>query len=236
MGQLGDTLRQRRISLGLSLEQAEADTKIRARLLDALEEGDYGKLPNPGYVRGYVSSYARYLELDPVPLLAMYRAETGAGRFHDINLPDEAVTPRHQQHAVPWRVPILALVIVVIVSLGVWVVSQALRGPQKPPPIPATPSQTATSTANGPGAPAAAKPFVLKVAVSRNGASAVKVTIDGRVAYDGTLTAGQQKEFQVAGSAVVIVGKPSQVTVTRDGKKVALGRKTPATVTLAAGQ
>ena len=59
MGQLGDTLRDRRISLGISLETAENDTKIRARLLEALEAGEYDKLPNPGYVRGYVSSYSR---------------------------------------------------------------------------------------------------------------------------------------------------------------------------------
>ena len=74
MGQLGDTLRERRMSLGISLETAENDTKIRGRLLKALEDGEYARLPNPGYVRGYVSSYARYLELDPVPLLAMHRA------------------------------------------------------------------------------------------------------------------------------------------------------------------
>ena len=84
MGQLGDTLRERRIALGITLEQAEEGTKIRGKLLEALEDGDYGRLPNPGYVRGYISSYARYLELDPVPLLAMYQAETGAGRYHEI--------------------------------------------------------------------------------------------------------------------------------------------------------
>ena len=52
MGQLGDTLRERRMSLGISLETAEDDTKIRARLLKWLEEGEYDRLPNPGYVRG----------------------------------------------------------------------------------------------------------------------------------------------------------------------------------------
>src|SRR5664279_2591617 len=118
MSQLGDTLKERRSALGVSLEQAEEDTKIRARLLEALEQGDYARLPDPGYVRGYVSSYARYLELDPIPMLAMYRAETGAGRFHDINLPDETVAPRNEQHAIPWRVGIIAFTIVAVLALG----------------------------------------------------------------------------------------------------------------------
>ena len=113
MGQLGDTLRERRTTLGISLEQAEESTRIRGKLLAALEAGDYARLPNPGYVRGYVSSYAKFLELDPVPLLAMYRSETGAGRYHDINLvDDEAVAPRGEQHAVPWKAGLIAVLVV----------------------------------------------------------------------------------------------------------------------------
>lgn len=237
MGQLGDTLRERRSALGISLEQAEDGTKIRAKLLDALETGTYDKLPNPGYVRGYISSYARYLELDPVPLLAMYRAETGAGRFHDINLPDEAVAPRDQQHAVPWKVAAAVVAAIVVLSLGIWLATRLSRGPATPPPIPtieatttdatggsktATSASTPTDAATTPEPPATYTPFTVKVTVSDNGASWVKVTIDGLSAYEGSLTGGQTKEFQVTRTAVVKIGKPSEVTVYRDGKKVAL--------------
>ncbi len=122
MGQLGDTLRERRTTLGISLEQAEESTRIRGKLLAALEAGDYARLPNPGYVRGYVSSYAKFLELDPVPLLAMYRSETGAGRYHDINLvDDEAVAPRGEQHAVPWKAGLIAVLVVGLLAAAIWV-------------------------------------------------------------------------------------------------------------------
>ena len=230
MGQLGETLRERRIALGVSMETAEADTKIRARLLEALEQGDYGKLPNPGYVRGYVSSYARYLELDPVPMLAMYRAETGAGRYHDINLPDEqAVAPRNQQHAIPWRVAIIAFTIVALLALGSCVAWRIVKGPTKPPPIPNSPSQgTAPATT--------APPFALRVAVGANGASALRVTVDGSQAYAGTLAGGQSKDFQVTKSAVLKIGKPAQVSVTRDGKPVAVPAGSNVTLTLNAAQ
>jgi cytoskeletal protein RodZ len=226
MGQLGDTLKERRMALGISLEQAEEDTKIRARLLAALEDGEYSRLPNPGYVRGYVSSYARYLELDPVPLLAMHRAETGSGRFHDLNIPDETVPARHEQHAVPWRVGIIAFAIVAVVAAGSWVTWRYVRGPQKPPPIPTAGSQT--------GAPATVPTtsFALKVTAVPNGASAVKVTVDGSQAYNGTLTAGQTQSFQVTTAAVLKIAKPTQVTVERDGKKVALPTGTNVTLSL----
>lgn len=232
MSQLGDTLKERRSALGISLEQAEEDTKIRARLLEALEKGDYNRLPDPGYVRGYVSSYARYLELDPIPLLAMYRAETGSGRFHDINLTDESVPARNEQHAVPWRVGLIAFGIVAVLVAGSWLTVRYVRGPQKPPPIPT--SSSPTSAPAGAPTTTVAQPFAVKVTVSPNGASALKATVDGSSAYSGTLAGGQSKEFQVATTAVLKIGKPSQVTVERNGVKVALPSGTNVTLTLTA--
>ena len=238
MGQLGDTLKERRLSLRIPIEQAEEATKIRAKMLTALENGDYDRLPNPGYVRGYISSYARYLELDSVPLLAMYRAETGSTRFHDIAPPDEAVRPRGEQHQVPWRVGIVVVAILALLSIVIWAALGARHGPDKVPPIPTTPgTQPTTGTISPSGedttspSPAAqtkstthAKltPFSLKVNVSSGSASWLNITVDGKQAYVGSLTGGSSKTFQVTKKAVVQVGRPGAVSVYRDGKKAAI--------------
>ncbi len=236
MSNLGETLRERRTALGISLETAESATRIRSRLLEALEAGDYDRLPNPGYVRGYISSYARYLELDPVPLLAMYKAETGAGRFHELNLvqADEAVKPSGEQHAVPWRAAMAVVLVVALAAFAVWAVVRIWRGPEPPAPQPTeiptstAPPATGTATqspavANPQDTPAqAAQPFTLKVAVAADGASWVEVKIDGKPAYAGTMTSGQSKTFEVAKEASLVIGKPDVVTVTRDGKEVAV--------------
>lgn len=237
MGQLGDLLKERRVALGLSLDAASEATRIRAKLLDALEQSDYAKLPDPGYVRGYVSSYASFLELDPAPLLAMYRAETGTGgRSRDIAPAPEAVKPRGQQHAVPWRAAVAAVVVLALVSLGIWAIVRSVRGPEAPPPIPATGSPSATSTASPtveateaapavtqtPAPVSEAAPFTLKVTVAPNGASWMRITVDGLKAYEGSLAGGQSKEFEVTKEAEVRIGKPSFVTVYRDGTKVPL--------------
>lgn len=253
MGKLGDTLRERRQFLGLTVEQAETGTRIRGKLLDALENGDYDRLPNPGYVRGYISSYARYLDLESAPLLAMYRAETGAMRFHDLDLPatDEAVAPRHQQHAVPWRAAFSIALSLAVLSLAVWGVTRLVRKPETLPPVPTPAKQTSstvspsaeqTGSATGSSAGSATggqkgtgsgtavqqepspatteQPFTLKVAVSSGGASWLRVSVDGKPAYEGTLTGGQSKTFEVAKTATVRIGKPSVVKVTKDGTKV----------------
>ena len=62
---LGEWLRQRREELDISLEQAEADTRIRLRYLEALESEAYDALPDPAVGRGFLRNYAAYLDLDP---------------------------------------------------------------------------------------------------------------------------------------------------------------------------
>ena len=157
---LGETLKERRKQLGISLPQAEEQLHIRGRLLEALEEGDYEHLPNPGYVRGYISTYARYLELDPQPLLNMYHAETGHGRFHRIELPEQAVKPRHEQHALPWRAALAVVAVIALASLAVWGVMTVISGPEGPPPIAPEPTRRSPPARPGPRRPPARPPTV----------------------------------------------------------------------------
>lgn len=66
----GDQLRGARETLGLSVADVAARTKIRGEYLNALEEGDMGRLPERTIVRSYLQRYARELGLDSTPLMA----------------------------------------------------------------------------------------------------------------------------------------------------------------------
>lgn len=68
--QIGQQLRQARETQKLSIEQASNHTHIRARYLQALEEGELGVLPSAVQVRGFLRSYAEFLGLDSKALLA----------------------------------------------------------------------------------------------------------------------------------------------------------------------
>ncbi len=70
--QLGQVLRARRESLGLTVEDIEERTKIRKRYIEALESGQWDVLPGPVYARGFVRSYAEVLGLDGTELLEKY--------------------------------------------------------------------------------------------------------------------------------------------------------------------
>ncbi len=71
------TLKKKRTSLKLTLQQVELDTKIRGKYLTKLEAGDYAELPNDVYTKGFVAKYAEYLGLDPVLLVNQYLGERG---------------------------------------------------------------------------------------------------------------------------------------------------------------
>lgn len=77
---IGETLQLARERKGVDLYRAERDTKIRLRYLSALEDGDYGELPAPVYVKGFLRNYAIYLGLDADDVLDRWRDEMEARR------------------------------------------------------------------------------------------------------------------------------------------------------------
>lgn len=64
MFEIGNTLREARARQELELHQVEADTKIRAKYLRALEDERFDVLPGEAYAKGFLRTYADYLGLD----------------------------------------------------------------------------------------------------------------------------------------------------------------------------
>jgi cytoskeleton protein RodZ len=58
---------------GISLETIAASTKLSVRQLEAIEDGDFSRLPGGIYNTNYIKQYARAIEFDEADLLAFYR-------------------------------------------------------------------------------------------------------------------------------------------------------------------
>jgi len=58
---------------GISLEAIAASTKLSIRQLEAIESGDFSRLPGGIYNTSYIKQYARAIEFDEVDLLAFYQ-------------------------------------------------------------------------------------------------------------------------------------------------------------------
>jgi len=66
---IGETLANRRRSLGFSVDDVALKLKFAPRQIEALEAGALERLPGPSFARGMIRSYARALDLDAAPLL-----------------------------------------------------------------------------------------------------------------------------------------------------------------------
>jgi cytoskeleton protein RodZ len=74
----GAVLRAAREAQGYSLAEVAQVLKFGVRQLEALENDDYSTLKGATFIRGFVRSYARYLRLDEVPLLAALEPQVAA--------------------------------------------------------------------------------------------------------------------------------------------------------------
>src|SRR5580658_5848487 len=73
MPAFGENLRREREMRGVSLEEISSATKISLRFLEAVEREDFAKLPGGIFSRSFIRSYARYLGLDVVRVVAECR-------------------------------------------------------------------------------------------------------------------------------------------------------------------
>lgn len=93
---LGDLMRGERATLGKSLLDVQRELKIKATYIAAIENADLSAFETPGFVAGYVRSYARYLAMDPEWAFERFCAEAGYSVSHGLSA---AASPQHMVKA-----------------------------------------------------------------------------------------------------------------------------------------
>lgn len=221
---IGEALRAARRQQGRSLADAAAATRVRESYLAALEEEEFAALGGDVYVKGFLRSYAKYLALDPEPLLEVYRRDIE--RTEDpaqMSLPAGPPLPPDERPGLP---PLALAGAVVFVLLALFMLFNRGGGeePTVPAPAPvedsstpvveltsepvatetATVDGTATATAspsetldpNAPAEPAEPRSETVTVEGDR---LRVRIVIDEpgsavRVTSDGTLRADREMD------------------------------------------
>jgi cytoskeleton protein RodZ len=160
MSELGRRLAEARTAKGLTLADVESITRIRQKWLEALENGEYSRLPRGATARGFLRTYAAYLGLDVQAVLNLYTdesgdegdgvfvAEPGKPRLIDYRpLEVELIDSQPDNRWVPW---VVALVVVAALAAGAWWFLSRnpgwnpLAALAPPPPATATATRTAT--------------------------------------------------------------------------------------------
>ena len=127
-GSLGAKLREAREHLGFSVEDVAAQIKFAPRQIEALEADDFKHLPEPAFLRGFVRSYAKILNLDAQPLLAALPQEkTAAPELTpaSVNVPYPVDNTSQIQNLVLLGAALLLAVIAV--GFSVWHFTTPLR-------------------------------------------------------------------------------------------------------------
>src|SRR6201991_5372823 len=102
MPEIGATLREARMRQRLDISDIEAQTKIRAKYLRALENEEWDLLPGPTFVKSFLRTYAEALGLDGKLLIEEYKLRHE--RLSDVEMqpirpPGAAREPRRRRRA-----------------------------------------------------------------------------------------------------------------------------------------
>ena len=62
-----------RLKKGISLQAIAASTKLSVSQLEAIEAGDFARLPGGIYNTSYIRQYARAIDFDEADLIAFYK-------------------------------------------------------------------------------------------------------------------------------------------------------------------
>ncbi len=82
---LGDIMRGERATMGKSLLDVQRELRIKANYIAAIENADPEAFDTPGFIAGYVRSYARYLGMDPDDTFNAFCQESGFEVAHGMS-------------------------------------------------------------------------------------------------------------------------------------------------------
>lgn len=118
---LGRMLREARERLGLSVADVAAQTKFAPRQVEALEADDFKHLPETAFLRGFVRSYAKILNMDAQTILAALpqtKATVAELIPASVDVPFPVAQPTQRQNLILLGAALLLAVIVV--GFAVW--------------------------------------------------------------------------------------------------------------------
>jgi cytoskeletal protein RodZ len=225
--EIGNSLREARLRQGYELPRVEADTKIRAKYLKALEEEHFEVLPGDTYVKGFLRTYAEYLGLDGQLYVDEFNSRFT--REEEPLAPPRTRRQTSRSRAVESNFVIVALAGIIAVTILVVVAwkfgssgaepsTPSLGGAVPPADTTGTTSQQSTSTP-----PPSRQHKTRLVLYADGGDSWLRVrsrSATGKLLYEGTLQAGQTQRFVDDKRLWVQLGAPAYLKGTVNGKRI----------------
>jgi cytoskeletal protein RodZ len=217
----GEILKARREELGISLEEVEAETKIRKFYLTALENNGFDQLPAKVYAVGFVKQYSRLLKLDEIEMvnrfkINAFRQEMTNEENENQEAPEKIRLPGPK---IPVRNIIAAAAfLVVAVWLGVALVDYLSSHPAQNNSAPKTSQKAPNTTTKPPQSQHPPAVTGVHLVIKAQGRCWIGATVDGNPIPGSTIYAGEEKKIDAQEKIHLVLGNPGVVTVEYNGK------------------
>ncbi len=227
---IGSFLYQRRIDLGVSLEDITARTRIRSTILKAIEDGRISDLPEPIYIRGLIRHYGDILQVDGATLADTFPLESAPLVSEVISLPNKqplmdrwqeltaALVVKSQPHLGKFAIAGGAIAAIALVLTLRQPILQALNRIMPPtssePELATQPSPLVEAPQPSPS-PVNLTPVVsgVEATIKLSADSWLQVSIDNNVEYEGILGAGTEKTFTGKERISISAGNAGAVSI-----------------------
>lgn len=205
MPTLGEELKRLREHKNLSIREVAEATHIGGRFLQAIESDNYSILPGGIFNRGFVRSYARFIGFDEEQALVLYNQQLEAQGGEAPRSMAPSLEGIDEEPASPWGSIALIVIILLLLSAGVYTAYRWFKGEDATSQIgltaTATPSATTTATPESSAAPSATPMESPSPATSPEASPTISPTATASPSPALPLTGNLQVKVQIGSEA-----------------------------------
>ena len=216
---IGTKLRDARLERALSIEEIAWRTRIWPDLIRAIEDDDFDAIGHEGHVRGHLSSYARFLGLDPAPVVGEFIEALGGQVSSAIEALDRQRREERKPPRPKWLIAASISGAMLLAASAAGMLGGKTERPsaQVLPPRLAAPAVTHGSSRSADRGPVPAALAKVALRVEATESTRVSVTADGAEVFDGVLAAGKIRAFRARTSIEILVARAGAVRLSLNG-------------------
>ena len=217
MESIGSRIKAAREAKGISIDQAQKDTRISGRILSAIEaDRAHEMISGPVYIKSFIKKYADYLGLDGRSL-----ADDFTGKKPEFKEQISVLKEEERPVKIPVKKIVYAAVAIALIFLGIKLVafagsktmaffkSRPKAENKVPPKAAAKPAAVAT--------PQIPKGEYLTLLLKTRADVYLKVKSDGSVIYDGILKKGSSEKWEAKESFEISTSKAEALAIDLNG-------------------
>ena len=238
---VGDILRKERENQRMTIQEIEEGTSIRASYIEAIESGEYDKMPGRVYAKGFIKNYANFLNLNGDEIVKQFMEEvtpvTEPVKVEEVKPESKSRTfsvSGRRLEEVGSKISgnhIVAAIMVIAVLIGGFFFFSSSNGVEvaqvdSQKEISQTPTENvnpAPVTENVVTTPASAAPAPVdgvNLQATFTGDCWITVAVDGAIVYEGIMTEGQVADWKGNQNVYVRMGNAGAVDFVMNGQNI----------------